>query len=82
MAKEKKDHSLLSFSIELLIYAALVAGYMLLVARFLGHWLADLHEEHRHWYAFVALALIVAQGVLLETITTGLLSFIQSKLDK
>ena len=82
MAKEKKDHSLLSFSIELALYAVLVAGYMLLVARFLNHWLADLHEEHRRWYAFVALALIVTQGVVLERITTGLLSFIQSKLDK
>jgi hypothetical protein len=58
-----------SFSIEFLIYGALVAGYFLLVLHFLEGWLNQLFHQDRKTYAAVALTLIVAQGVLLEGLT-------------
>jgi hypothetical protein len=58
------------FSIELVIYAALVVVYFLLVLRFLGRPLERLFESHLAVYAFVSLLLIVAQGVLLEFVTS------------
>ncbi len=80
--KNKKHYSLLTFGIELVIYAGFVLGYFLLVLRFLNPWLAQLHEAHRNWYAVTCLVLIVAQGGLLEAISAALLTFIQSKLDR
>jgi hypothetical protein len=77
----KKDRtSLKQFAVELLIYAALVFGYFFLVLHFLSTWLKDLFDQNKKYYAVVALVLIVAQGILLETITTGLLNFIKSKI--
>ena len=58
------------FTIELLIYAALVVAYFFLVLRFLGDPLERLFESHLAVYALVSLALIVAQGVLLEAVTS------------
>lgn len=66
-----------SFLIELAVYAVLVTGYFFLVLHFLGDWLADLFHHHRQTYAFVALALIFGQGVVLEMITSALLRFIR-----
>ena len=53
---------------EAIIYTAFVAGYYFLFLHFLGGWLKRLFE-HKVLYAIVALALICAQGVLLELIT-------------
>lgn len=58
------------FIIELVIYAALVVAYFFLVLRFLGEPLERLFSSHLAVYAFVSLALIVAQGVLLEAVTS------------
>jgi hypothetical protein len=58
------------FTIELVVYAALVVGYFFLVLRLLGDPLERLFSSHLTVYAFVSLGLIVAQGVLLETVTS------------
>ncbi len=59
-----------NFVIEMLVYAALVIGYFLLVLRLLGDPLARLFSQNLALYAVVSLLLIVAQGVLLEAITS------------
>lgn len=58
-----------NFAIEMLVYAALVTVYFLLVLRTLGDWLTELYDNNLPLYAVVALALIVAQGVMLEWLT-------------
>ena len=63
-----------SFVIEVLIYAGLVVGYFVLVLRMLGEPLKRLFNENLTLYAFVALALIVVQGAVLEFITSYLVS--------
>ena len=63
-----------SFAIEVLIYTALIVGYFFLVLRFLGRPLEKLFASNLILYAFVALALIVAQAVVLELITSFLIN--------
>jgi hypothetical protein len=63
-----------NFAIEVLVYAVLVLGYFLLVLRFLGEPLNELYTNNLVLYAFVALALIVAQGAVLELVTSFLLN--------
>ena len=62
-----------NFAIEVVIYGALVVVYFFLILRFLAEPLANLFEENLVVYAFVALGLIVAQGALLEFVTSFLL---------
>ena len=71
--KADRRRLLVRFAIELLIYGALVSIYLLVVMRTLGDFLAELSDTHRVLYAIVGLALIVAQGLVLELITTFLL---------
>jgi hypothetical protein len=75
-------HALKSFVVELLVYAVLVVGYFYLALHLLGDWLLDLFTHHRELYALLALALIVCQGLLLEALTTALLSAIKPRLDR
>ena len=63
-----------NFAIEVLIYSVLVFGYFLLVLRLLGEPLKKLFTDHVTLYAFAALALIVVQGVVLEFLTSFLVS--------
>jgi hypothetical protein len=79
MAPKSKD-SVISFVIELVLYAALVSAYFFLVLHFLGDSLVKLYQADRRLYATAALLLIVCQGLVLETITTGLLRWIRSRL--
>jgi hypothetical protein len=72
-------HTVKSFLIELVVYAVLVVGYFFLVLHLLGDWLLDLFQQHRGLYSILALALIVGQGLLLEALTTALLSLIQPR---
>jgi hypothetical protein len=76
MKKELKT-VIKSFSIELVVYAVLVVGYFFLVLHFLGDWLYHLYHDERKTYAFVALALIIGQGIVLEILTRALLRFIK-----
>jgi hypothetical protein len=71
--KADRRRLLIRFGIELLIYAVLVSIYLLVVMRTLGDFLAELSNAHRVLYAVVGLGLIVAQGLVLELITTFLL---------
>ena len=59
-----------SFAIELLIYSFLVVAYFFVVLRLLGDPLHQLFSSHLVLYAFLALALIVVQAVVLEAVTS------------
>ena len=65
-----------NFAIEVLVYAALVLGYFLLVLQFLGQPLARLFSDNLVLYAIVALLLIVAQGVVLEAVTSFIMGLL------
>lgn len=66
-----------SFLVELVVYAGLVAGYFFLVLHLLGGWLEHLFHEQRRLYAVIALALVLAQGMLLEMLTRFLLGMVK-----
>jgi len=59
--------------IEVLLYSMLVVAYFALVLRLLAEPLKKLFDSHLVLYAFAALALIVVQGAVLESITSFLL---------
>jgi len=75
----KGKNAVISFLIEVAIYAVLIVAYFFLVLHFLGDWLAQIYQRDRHIYAAAALLLIVGQGLLLEILTTALLQWIRSK---
>ena len=58
-----------SFWLELVVYAALMVGYLLLVLKTLDAPLARMYTEHRVEYAVAALMLILLQGIVLELLT-------------
>ena len=60
-----------------MIYSAFVIGYFFLVLHFLGDQLNQLFESNKIFYAFMALALIVVQGVVLERLTAAVMWVIQ-----
>lgn len=62
-----------NFLIELVIYGGLVTLYYLLALRLLASPLKALFDRNLPLYAVISLALIVAQGVLLEHLTSYLL---------
>ena len=72
---ESKDLRLLirNFAIELVVYSALVLAYSVVALRWLSEPLSRLFQSNLMAYAFLALGLIVAQGALLDVITTFLL---------
>lgn len=73
---EKREVRVLirNFAIEVLIYAAFVVGYFLLVLRLLGEPLRELFANNLTLYAVAGLALIVVQGVVLEFLTSFLVN--------
>ena len=77
--RSKKSASLGSFLVELAVYAVFVFAYFFLVLHFLGGWLKHVFDQNKTLYAFVALGLIITQGVWLEMLTTGLLRVIRSR---
>lgn len=58
-----------TFWLELVVYAALIVGYLLLVLKTLDRPLARLFEHHRVQYSIAALLLILLQGIVLELLT-------------
>lgn len=74
----KSDRKLLvrNFLIELVLYAALVVIYFVLVLRFLGEPLTELYNSQPALYAAAALLLIVAQGIVLEWVTSFLVGLL------
>jgi hypothetical protein len=77
--KEFERNTLRYFLLELLIYSGLVAAYFYLVLVYLGQWLGRLYHDDRKLYAFLALALIIGQGIVLEIVTSFLLRIIKSR---
>ncbi|MCA9990126.1 MAG: hypothetical protein H6666_00825 [Ardenticatenaceae bacterium] len=75
----KKDRKKLirNFALELGLYALLVFGYFWTILQLLGDWLAQLYATNLPLYAVIALLLIVAQGVLLESVTTLLVRLLR-----
>lgn len=65
-----------NFVVEMLIYALLVVGYFWLVLRLLANPLKTLFAENLTLYAIVVLVLIVAQGVVLEAITSFIIGLV------
>ena len=63
-----------NFILEMILYGVLVVAYFLAVLRFLGEPLMELYESSLPLYAVVALILIVAQGVVLEWVTSFLVN--------
>ena len=60
--------------IELFVYGVLITVYALVVLRWLSDPLQALFNSNMTMYAVASLALIVAQGVLLERLTSFLLA--------
>ena len=57
---------------EVLIYVLLVSVYLALILHFLVGWLKELSTTKPAVYAFVAIALMIAQAVGLERVATAL----------
>lgn len=77
--QERETGRLKAFIIELAVYAALVTVYVVVVLGLLGDWLRHLYDHSKTRYAFVALLLIIGQGVVLEMVTSLLLRFIRPR---
>jgi hypothetical protein len=76
-----KDHNIgalvRSLLLELLVYSALLVLYFFLVLRYLGDFLENISINHSYLYAGLCLFLIVAQGVVLEAVTSFLLRMLR-----
>ena len=68
-----------SFLTELVVYAFFVLAYFFLVLHFLGERVKHIFDDNKTHYAILTLALIVVQGVFLETLTSALLRVIHRK---
>ena len=75
--KKEKVNTLRAFVVELAVYAVFVTGYFFLVLHYLSGWLQDLHLHHVILYALIAIALIIGQAVVLESVTTWLMRFLR-----
>lgn len=65
---------LLTLTIELSLYTILVVAYFLVVLRLLNGILTGLFQSDLVTYAFLGLGLVVTQGVVLEWVTSFILS--------
>jgi hypothetical protein len=59
-------------ALEVGLYAVLVTVYLATVLRLLRPYLLRQEQQHRVWYAVLALLLMLGQGALLEILTTKL----------
>lgn len=63
-----------NFILEMVLYGVLVVVYFLAVLRLLGEPLMELYDSSLPVYALASLVLIVAQGVVLEWVTSFLVN--------
>ena len=63
--------------LEMIVYGILLVIYFFLVLQYLGDILASLFDSQILIYAVLGLSLIVAQGVLLEAITSFLIRLLR-----
>lgn len=68
--------AVLGFVIELVIYGIFITIYFLVVLQFLQLPLTEVYSTNLVRYAFISLALVVAQAVLLDVIVTFLLDLL------
>jgi hypothetical protein len=61
-------------AINLVLYAVLVVAYFFAVLQWLNEPLAQLFRRHLTQYALVSVALILGQGLLLDVVSSSLLS--------
>ena len=71
--KERPIFSPLLF-VEIAVYAALVAGYLIVALRALTPLLQKTFEEDRPLYAWICVLLMLGQGLLLEFATSLLVA--------
>lgn len=76
----RKFKSVGFFLAELGIYTGFVVGYFFLVLHLMGDWIKHIFDENKIYYAIVALALILVQGVLLQLLTSALFGLIRRKI--
>ena len=67
------------FLAELVVYAFFVMAYYFLVLQTLGARVKQVFDENRLYYAILALALILVQGVFLEMLTSALVRVFSRK---
>ncbi|MEA1924677.1 MAG: hypothetical protein U9M95_02300 [Candidatus Altiarchaeota archaeon] len=65
-----KQLSLRELGTELVIYGILMFIYTLSVLNFLIGYVHDIYKVNLFFYTFLALALILGQGILMEAIST------------
>lgn len=75
-ARELFSPSLLA---EIGVYGLFVAAYFLVILHAVGDRLRELYDQHRVWYAVVALLLIGIQGAGLESLTRGLMGLFRRR---
>jgi len=74
----KLKRQILSFGREIVVYALLMAGYLFVILRYLADWLHQLFLHDRIFYAGVALAAVVVQGLVLDQLTRLLLHLVRT----
>jgi hypothetical protein len=77
--KAEAQKTLVSFAIELVLYAVLIAIYFLLVLHLLGPSLGDLAKNHIRLYALLSVGLILGQSIALEWVTTSILRLLRGR---
>ncbi|HET7511157.1 MAG TPA: hypothetical protein VFJ88_00195 [Chthoniobacterales bacterium] len=77
--KNEARRAIFSFAVEMIVYAGFIAAYFLLVLHLLGPSLGWIEKEHRTVYAVLAVALILGQSIVLESITTFLLRLLRGR---
>lgn len=65
-----------NFLIELVVYGVLVVVYFYMVLRLMNAWLTQIFDQNLALYAFLALILVLGQGVLLDIVTSLLLDWL------
>jgi MFS superfamily sulfate permease-like transporter len=65
----KEISFLLSFLVEFVIYVGLMVGYFFLILHYFGGWVDKIYKINKIYYAFLALGLVVGQGLVLERLT-------------
>ncbi|MGD8996747.1 MAG: hypothetical protein PVH80_01450 [Anaerolineae bacterium] len=79
MKKEDGRTLIRDFLIELVVYGALVLAYSWVVLRWLSEPLRELFHSNLLIYALLSLGLIVAQGAVLDVVTTFLLGLLPTE---
>jgi hypothetical protein len=77
LSKKNLPKLIRKFLIEMAVYGVLLIIYFFAVLRFLGNFLTGWYNNSLITYAVLALMLIVAQGVLLEALTSYLLKLLR-----